>query len=414
MNDVSATVPLEYPNSEPHASGGVMTQTLALLHDAYRDLQSRKLFWITLVLSFLVAGIFAFVGIDPTGITIFGKHVRGVGFNSNLLPPADFYKYVFSALAIPLWLGFLSAILALIAVGGIFPEAISTGSIDLYLSRPIGRLRLFLTKYAFGLLFTAVQVFVFCIVCFLIIGIRGGAWEFGIFLAVPLVTMFFSYLYCVCVLIGILTRSALAAILVTALFWGFLYVIHNTDMILTNFTAAADVRVKQQHRLVSFNEDAIAKNLARPAEQRSNMSAFEYQRDRQKELLGEYQQTADELHWWHNLVLGIKTPLPKTNETVALMSRWLVRPGALDAVQQNQRERSEAERARRTAMMPPSTPPDQGGAQSLRQTMGSDETGQQIAQELGARDLPWIAGTSLGFEAVILALAGWVFCRRDF
>jgi hypothetical protein len=39
---------------------------------------------------------------------------------------------------------------------------------------------------------------------------------------------------------------------------------------------------------------------------------------------------------------------------------------------------------------------------------------QQVEEEIGVRDLPWIAGTSLGFEAVILGMAAWVFCRRDF
>src|SRR3954452_14384656 len=104
MNDTLANsvAPLDFGSSTP--SGGFITQTIALLVDAYRDLQSRKLFWITLVLSVLVAGVFAFVGIDPVGITIFGKHVRGVPFNSNLISPADFYKFVFTTLAIPLWL----------------------------------------------------------------------------------------------------------------------------------------------------------------------------------------------------------------------------------------------------------------------------------------------------------------------
>lgn len=405
--------------AESSRSSGLVTQTLALLNDAYRDLQSRKLFWITLVLSVLVSGVFAFVGITNEGIVIFTKTMRGTPFNALLISPADFYKLIFTSLAIPVWLGFLSAILALVAVGGIFPEAISSGSIDLYLSRPIGRLRLFLTKYLFGLLFTAFQVLIFSTVCFLIIGFRGGAWELGIFLAVPLVTLFFSYLYCVCVLVGIVTRSALAAILITGLFWGFLYVIHTADGFLTGFAAAANARVDQQEQRIAGNEKLIQTNEALPPERRGNMSAFEFQRDRQKELLTEYEQTAASLNWYRNLVLGIKAPMPKTNETISLMARYLVRPGALDAVEQNERERRQQREAQRAARGPmgPFGGPTSASAdrpQNLRQAMNPDEMDRQIQQEMSARDLPWIVGTSLGFEAVVLGLAAWIFCRRDF
>jgi hypothetical protein len=30
------------------------------------------------------------------------------------------------------------------------------------------------------------------------------------------------------------------------------------------------------------------------------------------------------------------------------------------------------------------------------------------------RSLAWVLGTSLLFEAVVLALAGWLSCRRDY
>src|SRR5258705_12779130 len=86
----------------------------------------------------------------------------------------------------------------------IFPDFTAGGSVDLYLSRPISRLRLFLTKYATGLLFVALQVAVFASACFLVIGIRGGAWEPRIFLSIPLVVLVFSLLFCICVLLGLL------------------------------------------------------------------------------------------------------------------------------------------------------------------------------------------------------------------
>jgi hypothetical protein len=38
----------------------------------------------------------------------------------------------------------------------------------------------------------------------------------------------------------------------------------------------------------------------------------------------------------------------------------------------------------------------------------------QIDRTMRARPISWVIGTSLAFEAVVLLLAAWVFCRRDF
>jgi hypothetical protein len=42
-----------------------------------------------------------------------------------------------------------------------------------------------------------------------------------------------------------------------------------------------------------------------------------------------------------------------------------------------------------------------------------DEVQEELLRELRGRPVLWVVGTSLGFEAVVLALGAWVFCRRD-
>ena len=114
---------------------------------------------------------------------------------------------------------------------GMFGKYLSnqSGSIELMLAKPISRLRLFLTKYLAGLLFTALQVAVFTTACFLVFGIRGNAWEPAIFWTIPLVVLFYSYLFAVCVLFGILTKSTITSILLTMLFWFFLFILNTAD-----------------------------------------------------------------------------------------------------------------------------------------------------------------------------------------
>ena len=141
----------------------------------------------------------------------------------SFISPAVFYKQMFVYGGIGFWLSWLATILALISTAGIFPDLISSGVIDLFVSKPIGRLRLFVTEYAAGLLFVTLQVTIFSLGSFLVIGLRGGVWEPGLFVAVPVVVCFFSYLFSVCTLLGILTRSTVAALLLTLLFWLFVY-----------------------------------------------------------------------------------------------------------------------------------------------------------------------------------------------
>jgi ABC-type transport system involved in multi-copper enzyme maturation permease subunit len=413
MTTTSSTTSPVVPYSSAVASGTVVTQTWGLLVDSYRELHHKKLFWITLVLSLLVVVAFAFVGINEVGVTIFTWEIPGV-WNTNFIPRDSFYKFLFVSLAIPFWLGIGASALALISVAGIFPDLLTGGSIDLYLAKPISRLRLFLTKYLTSLLFVALQVLVFCTASFFVMGIRGGTWEPGVFLAVPIVTLFFSYLFCICVLLGVVTRSTLVAILLTVLAWFGLWMFNTADGALLAFKAAAQQEVAAKQKLVEFNESVIKNNTG-------NTSQFEFQRDRQKERLVEAQEIARKLEFWHTLIVRVKTPLPKTSETIELLNRWLVKPDPFFAAEQEQQSRREQRRAQRRAATTPTTAsatsapvPPQPDRDSIELYMDRPETQRQIRDEITGRSVAWIVGTSLGFEALVLALAAWVFCRRDY
>jgi ABC-type transport system involved in multi-copper enzyme maturation permease subunit len=388
--------------SDQSSANRFVTQTVALVVDAYREVNSKKLFWITMILSLLVVAAFAFVGINERGIWIFGKTIPGV-WNTSIIPADQFYKFIFTQIAIPWWLGLLATILALVSVCSTFPDLLSGGSIDLYLARPISRMRLFLTKYLLGLTFAALQIGAFSLASFLVIGFCGGSWECKIFLAIPLVTLFFSYLYCMCVLIGILTRSALAALLITILFWGAVFAINATDGVLLMFRSMAEERFENQQQLVEYNQELLDRNDAMPATQRSNASEIQRQSEVQKTKLLTLESDAKDLRWWHNLVKLVKAPLPKTSETVSLMSRWLVDPTPFGNARAEGERKREARRAARGRPRDPDRigPDDQG----VQERMENEISGRAAAQ---------IIGSSLGFEAVIVLLAAWVFCRRDY
>jgi hypothetical protein len=291
-------------------------------------------------------------------------------FNSKIVPPADFYKMMFVSAGIGFWLSWLASILALISTAGIFPELIGSGAIDLFVSRPISRLRLFATEYTAGLLFVTLQVSVFSVASFLVIGLRGAAWEPGLLVAVPVVVCFFSYLFSVCVLLGVLTRSTVASLLMTLLFWFLVYALGTAERSVLMFQTMEkhNVTFRPQTHSASQSADSGANQTVAtdggeaPEGDGANSTALETTRQ---------------------ILHSIMTALPKTTETISLLQRWLVHLANL-------------------------RPPPAAQQQEFAAAQ------QEFQEKLAERSPLWIIGTSLVFEFVVLAWAAWIFCRRDF
>jgi ABC-type transport system involved in multi-copper enzyme maturation permease subunit len=356
-----------------------MTQTWAIFLESYRNLNSKKLFWLVLILSGLVVAAFACIGINEKGVKLAFWQIDSQGLNTKNMPPDQFYKTMYVQIGISIWLSWVATILAVISTSGIFPDLMTSGSIDLLISKPISRLRLFLTEYAGGLLFVALQVTVFSAASFLVIGLRGGVWEPGLFLAVPLVVCFFSYLFSVCVLVGVLTRSTVAALLLTFLFWFAVWAIGTTETTLLMFQ--------------TMNKEGV--NFAAvQAEQADNKPAPQDTQDNPKNAHPDDQikpakkddsKGSQTLEIAHRIAYAVKSVLPKTTDTIGLLERSLISLAGLEK-------------------QPP------GGPQTQRMQTATKE----FAEILRSRSIAWVIGTSLGFEAVMLCLAGWIFCRRDY
>jgi hypothetical protein len=371
----------------------MIEQTIALFIDAYRDLNARKLFWITLILSGVFIAAFALLGADPKGFHLLWFHWD--------MPMARYlYKQIFSYLVVGLWLTFVSATLALVSTAGIFPDLISTGAIDLYLSKPLSRPRLFLTKYMSGLLFVTLQVALVAVGGFILLGVRGGEWKPGLLLAIPIVVCFFSYLFAISVFLGILTRSSIAALLLAVLCWGFFWAVHKTDQFLSKELASQDY-LANYYRDEIHSADARLGELhasTRPADRMAVVDLTE-QRASDQERLETVEAGLPATRRTHRIVYAIYSAVPKTTETTDVLDRTLF---SNDEVAEGDEKT--------TSMFVRSTGNRDFDAQRNAAMQG--EAGYH--REIRGRSLFWIIGTSLTFEAVVLLLAGWVFCRRDY
>jgi hypothetical protein len=110
----------------------------------------------------------------------------------------------------------------------------------------------------------------------------------------------------------------------------------------------------------------------------------------------------------HSILYAIKSVLPKTGDTSALLVRWLrLDTEKLDEEEMGRHERRQAARASRNGWL-------SGFRDRTEVPMDDPEVIEKVAEIESGRTARWVIGTSLAFEGAVLLLGTWIFARRDF
>lgn len=339
-----------------------MRQMLAILWESYRMLKARVLFWVVLGISVLVALIFASIGINEDGYSVlFGLwSVESEMINSSSDYAELFYLVIFTNVIVKWWLGYLAIALALISCCSVFPEFLSAGSVDVAVSKPLSRTRLFLIKYLGTLIFVFLQVALFCLIVFVALGCRLGEWNWSVFWAVPILVFVFSMIYCVGVLCAVWTRSTLLSLLAMIILWGAALLVQWTESSLYGLSYSA--------------EDAGAKINYQTGEVTESDGGDDF----------------EGLKKAHRVTKTVAWVLPKTRE-VTLMINQKIKTGS-----------SEQSLSGMSLLA------------FLDQGMMSDFQGGAHQKSANRHSFFYVIGSSALFEFVILSLACWKFSRKDY
>lgn len=440
-----------------------MRATWAIFLDAYRELNSKKLFWIVLFITLSVVIALALPSNNDRGISIFGATAEFPILSSRAVSPRGFYTFMFSWIGINLWLAWGATILALISTSGMIPDLVSSGSIELSLSRPISRVRLLLTKYAAGLMFVALQAGVFAVGTILVLGVRADAWSLKPLLIIPIVTVFFSYLFSICTLVGLVTRSTLLALLATVIVWLGIWAVQTTEGVLyTQRVAAERLVTRSQEQINTLKKavetvdqqiaqkksaavtpaddgkdsptatdaaasDATAANTPEASPTATSEPAKEAGPQRRpsppRRLLANGRKLLDAVSGGSIETLtkrresllkqidDVTANLPEYESSARTMVKWhRVLMGTMAVLPKTGETKGLFERYVQDKK-------DVDGFLKILMEMGQDDSQrdrQEAQQDLASRSLGWILGTSLAFEAVVLGLACLIFARRDF
>ncbi len=379
-----------------------MRAVAAILLDAYRELSSRKIFWITLLLSLCLVIGYACIGFTETGMSfLFGLYsIESEYFNIDSPLSGVLYRGLFVSFIVSIWLAWAATILALISTASIFPDLVARGSIDMMLSKPVSRLTILSAKYAAGLLFALLQVSIVCAGVFLAIGWRLGEWDGMIFVAIPIVVIFFSYLFCISAVMGIITRSAMTALLVAILFWFMLFSIQTTESMLLSFKLDSQVAMERQEEAAERTRaaiDAIMADEEAAENQATRLARLNVDLEIEEEAAAENRRAVEAIAPWHQRIEMLLTPLPKTGQTIGLLDRWLVREGDLgmqDIMAGNFRR-------------------DQDG-NIVPRYEEENEPMRRLTEKYDSQSLWYVIGSSLLFQMFILGIGAWIFMRRDF
>ncbi|MDB5308603.1 MAG: transporter permease [Gemmataceae bacterium] len=119
----------------------------------------------------------------------------------------------------------VTLMLSVVITAFFIPNLLRKGSVDLLISKPIGRSQLLVYKYVGGLTFIFLLSAVSIGGVWLALAVRSGQWDPSFLLVIPVLTFTFAILYAVSTVVAVFTRSAIAAILVSLGFMLFLYIL---------------------------------------------------------------------------------------------------------------------------------------------------------------------------------------------
>jgi hypothetical protein len=196
-----------------------MRTLLALAADTLRALCSRRLFWLHVWLSIATALVFASIRGTPDGWTAgFGMRTLTSPWLRDGTPwESTLHCWVLSR-AVRWWVAGAGVLMTLFATAAVLPESLESGQAAILMPKARRRSILlagrFLGAIAYFIILTAFAI----ALLFLVLRWHMNLWEWRLWLALPAALLLYAPLQAVATLMGVLTKSTTAAVLVALLF----------------------------------------------------------------------------------------------------------------------------------------------------------------------------------------------------
>lgn len=198
-----------------------MRTLLAITRDTLLMLRRRRLFWLQLWLNFAVVVLYASVSFQENGWSVgFGLKSTDNLWLKDGTPWENTMHCWIIARIMRWWVAGGAVFFVLFATAAVLPETLEPGSASLIVPRARRRSLILGGRFLGSLCYVLLHTVLIVGALWIVMRWRMGVWHSALWLGVPLAALLFIPLQAVAMLMGVLTRSATAALLVAILFAG--------------------------------------------------------------------------------------------------------------------------------------------------------------------------------------------------
>jgi ABC-type transport system involved in multi-copper enzyme maturation permease subunit len=189
---------------------------LASVEEVFREAAARWVLVAYFALSTVFVLIFAAaVNLDVVdgalaGVRLFGKELHGGAIGVDLDKLVLGFESGFAAV-----LYLVGTFLAIFSTAHLVPRLQEKGTVDLYLSRPVGRVPLLLSRYVGGLLLAAANVYYLMGAIWVVVGVKTGVWNPRFLTGGTVILFTIAILLGFAFLVGAATSSTAVSIMCT-------------------------------------------------------------------------------------------------------------------------------------------------------------------------------------------------------
>ena len=196
-------------------------KTRALIEDALFQVLDNSVFRILAIVVLLPILVCFVVAIRPEELSVLFGTWSWSWSELGLNGPEPHLEVINTVVAILLdGIGGVFGVLFCITATAFFvPRMIEKGAADLLFHKPVSRAAFYFSRYLSGLFFVAILSSILVVGVFAGLAIVSGHVDTGILWSTVTLIYVFTLVYSLCMLVGVVTRSTVAAILLTVLFW---------------------------------------------------------------------------------------------------------------------------------------------------------------------------------------------------
>lgn len=201
---------------------------LAIVRDSLLALRHRRMFWLHLWLNVLVVLLYAGVACGEQGWSIgFGlKEMQDPWLRSGSPWESTLHSWTLSRI-MRFWVAGGGLFLALFATSALLPETLDRGHAALIVPQARRRSLILAGRWVGSVIYAMGHTVVCVGGLYLALKLRLGYWHHSLWLAVPVCVLLFAPLQAMAALLGVITRSATAALLVALLFAGTVWALNS-------------------------------------------------------------------------------------------------------------------------------------------------------------------------------------------